>query len=142
MLKFYCSIVFASLIEKRKGNSHFGMGGVGERPAVIARGGFSGLFPDSSRFAYDFVGQVSLPDSILYCDLQLTKDGVGFCQSELKLDNSTNIALLFPKGQKSYNVNGKDVRGWFAIDYLADALLPNLTCKSFTLTASLVGGNK
>ncbi|KMT03575.1 hypothetical protein BVRB_8g192510 [Beta vulgaris subsp. vulgaris] len=106
----------------------------GERPAVIARGGFSGLFPDSSRFAYDFVGQVSLPDSILYCDLQLTKDGVGFCQSELKLDNSTNIALLFPKGQKSYNVNGKDVRGWFAIDYLADALLPNLTSAQNVLT--------
>ncbi|KAL2929946.1 Glycerophosphodiester phosphodiesterase GDPDL7, partial [Bienertia sinuspersici] len=99
----------------------------GKRPAVIARGGFSGLFPDSSRFAYEFVSQMSLPDTIFYCDLQLTKDGVGFCQTELKLDNSTNIAVLFPQGQKTYNVNGKDVRGWFSIDYTADELLANVT---------------
>ncbi|XP_021741895.1 glycerophosphodiester phosphodiesterase GDPDL7-like [Chenopodium quinoa] len=106
----------------------------GKQPDVIARGGFSGLFPDSSRYAYDFVSQVSLPDSIYYCDLQLTKDGVGFCQTELNLDNSTNIANLFPKGQKTYNVNGKDMRGWFAIDYFADQLLPNLTSVQNVLT--------
>ncbi|XP_021774315.1 glycerophosphodiester phosphodiesterase GDPDL7-like [Chenopodium quinoa] len=106
----------------------------GKQPAVIARGGFSGLFPDSSRYAYDFVSQVSLPDSIYYCDLQLTKDGVGFCQTALNLDNSTNIANLFPKGQKTYNVNGKDIRGWFAIDYFADQLLPNLTSVQNVLT--------
>lgn len=88
------------------------------------------MFPDSSRFAYEFLAQVSLPDTIYYCDLQLTKDGVGFCQTELKLDNSTNVADLFPQGEKTYNVNGKDVRGWFSIDYIADDLLPNATCKS------------
>lgn len=97
---------------------------------VIARGGFTGLFPDSCRFAYDFVPQVSLPDTIFYCDLQLTKDSVGFCQTELRLDNTTSIALVFPQGQKTYLVHGKEVRGWFALDYLANDLLANVTCKS------------
>ncbi|KAK9698015.1 hypothetical protein RND81_08G076800 [Saponaria officinalis] len=99
----------------------------GQRPVAIARGGFSGLFPESSRFAYEFVPPFSLHDTIYFCDLQLTKDGVGFCQTELRLDNSTNIALIFPQGRKTYNVNGKDVQGWFAIDYLADELLFNVT---------------
>ncbi|KAL9223915.1 hypothetical protein vseg_000007 [Gypsophila vaccaria] len=99
----------------------------GQRPVSIARGGFSGLFPDSSRFAYEFVPPFSLHDTIYYCDLQLTKDGVGFCQTELRLDNSTNVALIFPQGRKTYNVNGKDVQGWFAIDYFADELLSNIT---------------
>ncbi|XP_074281238.1 glycerophosphodiester phosphodiesterase GDPDL7-like [Silene latifolia] len=99
----------------------------GQRPVAIARGGYSGLFPDSSRLAYEFLPAFSLPDTIYYCDLQLTKDSVGFCQTELKLDNSTNIAVIFPQGHKTYNVNGKDVHGWFALDYLADELLPNVT---------------
>ncbi|KAH9608084.1 hypothetical protein KSS87_016525 [Heliosperma pusillum] len=99
----------------------------GQRPVAIARGGFSGLFPESSRLAYEFVPSFSLPDTIYFCDLQLTRDGVGFCQTELKLENSTNIAVVFPQGHKTYNVNGKDVHGWFALDYLADELLPNVT---------------
>jgi len=72
---------------------------------------------------------MSLPDTLLHCDLQLTKDSVGFCLSDLRLDNSTNIALLFPEGEKTYVVNGKQVRGWFAIDYFADQLLANVTSK-------------
>ncbi|KNA03341.1 hypothetical protein SOVF_210130 [Spinacia oleracea] len=75
-----------------------------------------------------------MPNSIFHCDLQLTKDSVGFCQTELNLDNSTNIAQVFPQGQKTYKVNGKDVRGWFAIDYFADQLLPNVTSVQNVLT--------
>ncbi|CAO2822524.1 unnamed protein product [Amaranthus hypochondriacus] len=99
----------------------------GQQPAVIARGGVSGLFPESTRIAYDLVAQVSVPDPVYYCDLQFTQDSVGFCHAELQLNNDTNIANIFPRGEKTYNVNGKDVRGWFAIDYPADAILSNVT---------------
>ncbi|MCL7051716.1 hypothetical protein MKW94_023766 [Papaver nudicaule] len=99
----------------------------GERPVVIARGGFSGLFPDSSESAYAIVSSSSLPDTVQFCDVQITKDGVGFCQTEIRLDNSTSIAGVYPKGQKTYNVNGENVRGWFAVDFTADQLFNNVT---------------
>ncbi|GAB4828164.1 hypothetical protein Ancab_035081 [Ancistrocladus abbreviatus] len=65
----------------------------GQRPVVTARGGLSGLFPES----------------------------------KIRLDNSTSLALLFPDGQKTYNINGKEVTGWFAVDYNAEELLSNTT---------------
>ncbi|KAJ0984392.1 hypothetical protein J5N97_002748 [Dioscorea zingiberensis] len=94
----------------------------GDEPLVIARGGYSGIFPESSQFAYQFAISTSLPDLVLFCDLQLTKDGVGFCHSGLKLDNSTNISQAFPKGQTTYSVNGEVATGWFGIDYVSKAL--------------------
>ncbi|KAA8535314.1 hypothetical protein F0562_030317 [Nyssa sinensis] len=106
----------------------------GSEPVVIARGGYSGLFPDSSQFAFQFAVSTSLPNVIVFCDLQLTKDGQGICQTDMALDNSTIIALVFPKGQKTYNVNGKDVRGWFALDYTSTQLFNDvfLTQNIFT----------
>ncbi|XP_052181862.1 glycerophosphodiester phosphodiesterase GDPDL6-like [Diospyros lotus] len=100
---------------------------VGSQPVVIARGGYSGIFPDSSRSAFQFAMSTSLPDVILFCDLQLTKDGQGFCQTSLQLDNSTTIASVFPKGQKTYNVNGHDHPGWFPSDYTFDQLSQNVS---------------
>ncbi|PSS30223.1 Glycerophosphodiester phosphodiesterase [Actinidia chinensis var. chinensis] len=94
----------------------------GERPAVIARGGYSGAFPESSDMANQCALQSSLSDAILYCSLQLSKDGLGFCLSSLKLDNTTNIADTFPNAQKTYNVNGQEMQGYFALDYTADQL--------------------
>ncbi|KAK1288776.1 putative glycerophosphoryl diester phosphodiesterase 2 [Acorus calamus] len=96
-------------------------------PIVIARGGFSGLFPDSSQFAYQFAVSTSLLDVVLFCDLQLTKDGTGICRSDLRLDNSTNIATVYPRQQKSYAVNGETIRGWFSIDFTADQLFTNVS---------------
>lgn len=100
----------------------------GDAPLVIARGGYSGLFPDSSQFAYQFALSTSLSDVVLFCDLQLTKDGAGFCHSGLQLDNSTTISQAFPKGQKTYPVNGEDVTGWFAIDYVSKVLFDKVSC--------------
>ncbi|KAG6673477.1 hypothetical protein I3842_16G114300 [Carya illinoinensis] len=99
----------------------------GERPLVIARGGFSGLFPESSSFANQMAQTLSLPDTVLFCNLQLTKDGIGICLSDIRLDNSTNIATVYPKGQKTYDVNGKQVDGWFAVDYTIDQLFNNVS---------------
>lgn len=37
--------------------------------------------------------------------------------------------MFYPKDQKTYNVNGKDIRGWFALDFTADQLLNNVSRK-------------
>ncbi|KAK9099256.1 hypothetical protein Syun_026301 [Stephania yunnanensis] len=99
----------------------------GGRPVVIARGGYSGLFPESSQFANQFALSTSVQDVILYCDLQLTKDGTGLCIKDIRLDNATNIAIVFPKDQKTYNINGKDVRGWFPLDFTEKQIFSNVT---------------
>ncbi|XP_068669838.1 glycerophosphodiester phosphodiesterase GDPDL3-like [Aristolochia californica] len=89
----------------------------GDAPIVIARGGFSGLFPDSSTTAYLLSLLTSLPDVVVLCDVQLTKDNIGICAPDVKLNNATNIASFFPNGQKSYFVNGFPQKGWFSLDY-------------------------
>ncbi|KAL6845779.1 hypothetical protein ACP4OV_024354 [Aristida adscensionis] len=89
----------------------------GDAPAVIAKGGFSGLFPDSSEYAYRFALIASSPDTILYCDVRLTKDGLGVCLPDIKMDNCTNIPEFYAQGKKSYVVNGVPMTGWFSVDY-------------------------
>ena len=92
-------------------------GNAGNAPAVVARGGFSGLFPDSSQDAYAFTYQAGSPDTISLCDVQLTKDGVGICLPTLLLDNCTNIQTFFPNGETTYSVDGVHTSGWFPVDY-------------------------
>ncbi|CAA7032358.1 unnamed protein product [Microthlaspi erraticum] len=99
----------------------------GQEPAVVARGGFSGLFPESSAPANDMAIGTSSPGVTILCNLQLTKDGVGICLSDIRLDNATTIATLFPKAQKTYKVNGQDLKGWFALDYSADTIFSNVS---------------
>ncbi|WVZ79283.1 hypothetical protein U9M48_026883, partial [Paspalum notatum var. saurae] len=97
----------------------------GAPPLVIARGGFSGLFPDSSQFGYKFALSNSLPHVVLFCDLQLSSDNFGFCKTGLALDNSTLIAEAFPKNDKTYKVNGEDLHGWFSVDFTSKQLMDN-----------------
>nr|XP_045085756.1 glycerophosphodiester phosphodiesterase GDPDL7 isoform X2 [Aegilops tauschii subsp. strangulata] len=99
----------------------------GRPPLVIARGGFSGLFPESSKFAYEFAMTASLPGVVLECDLQLSSDGVGFCRSGLTLDKSTLIAEMYPKKDKTYKLGSEDIHGWFAVDFTSDELINNVT---------------
>ncbi|EEF33338.1 glycerophosphoryl diester phosphodiesterase, putative [Ricinus communis] len=89
----------------------------GNPPLVIARGGFSGIFPDSSSAAYQLALITGVPDLILWCDVQLTKDGVGICAPDLRLDNSTDISLVFKNKDKNYLVNGAPTQGWFSVDF-------------------------
>ncbi|KAK4753046.1 hypothetical protein SAY87_021844 [Trapa incisa] len=88
----------------------------GEKPLVIARGGFSGMFPDSSSFAYNMALITSVSDVVVWCDVQLTKDGVGICAPFLTLENFTNIAVVF-QNQTTYLVNGVSMKGYFSIDF-------------------------
>ncbi|KAF8103948.1 hypothetical protein N665_0182s0054 [Sinapis alba] len=78
----------------------------GKPPVVIARGGFSGLLPDSSDSAYGMVNLTTSPDVRLWCDLQLTKDGVEICFPDLNLDNGSNVKNVYP--------NHKE---WFSVDF-------------------------
>lgn len=102
----------------------------GGRPEVVARGGYSGFFPDSSQPAYDFALDSSIIGTILYCNLHFTKDNDGFCMSQINLQNATNIDEFDPKGAKTYDVNGQKIHGWFGIDYPANIIFENITCKS------------
>ncbi|KAG2682443.1 hypothetical protein I3760_11G191700 [Carya illinoinensis] len=94
----------------------------GNPPLVIARGGFSGLFPDSSSIAYALALQVSVPDVLLWCDVQLTKDGAGICVPDIRLENATNIAEVHRNKNKVYLFNGVPTRGWFSVDFTLNEL--------------------
>nr|XP_043640009.1 glycerophosphodiester phosphodiesterase GDPDL3-like [Erigeron canadensis] len=89
----------------------------GDPPLVVARGGFSGLFPDSSINAYTFALITGVSDMILWCDVQLTNDNAGICLPNLNIDNGTTIAVAFNKGNKTYSVNGVPMTGWFPVDF-------------------------
>ncbi|KAI3810245.1 hypothetical protein L1987_19856 [Smallanthus sonchifolius] len=115
----------------------------GERPFVVANGGFSGLFPGSSLNAYKITLMTSVPDVILWCDVQLTKDNVGICFPNLNLENSSTIAVTFANGENTYNVNGVAVKGYFPVDFtLADLDKVFLTQGIFSRTPNFDGSYK
>ena len=119
---------------------------VGEAPLIIARGGFSGMFPDSSFNAYSFVASTSAPDAVLWCDVQLTKDGVGICFPYVTMYNDSNVRDAYPKKKNSYLLNGVLTQDWFTVDFTSKDLntvfcklnlsllfRPVLTCWYFSL---------
>ncbi|EEE69509.1 hypothetical protein OsJ_28963 [Oryza sativa Japonica Group] len=93
-------------------------------PLVIAKGGFSGVFPDSSEYAFAFASSLHIS---LWCDVQLTKDGVGICLRDLLMQNCTDITEIYPEGMKAYLINGAQKTGWLPVDYNM-ASLRNVTC--------------
>lgn len=90
---------------------------VGEAPLIIARGGFSGLLPDSSVDSYSFVSQTSVPDAVLWCDVQLTKDGTGICFPDVTMKDASNMEVAYPNRKNSYLLNGVLTQDWFTIDF-------------------------
>ncbi|KAK9057203.1 hypothetical protein SSX86_024570 [Deinandra increscens subsp. villosa] len=116
LLPFLCSISFVAAQGSGPTTSPWRTL-TGNPPSVIANGGFSGLFPGSSRNAYSLASLLSVSDLIQWCDVQLTKDNVGICFPNLYLQNSSTIETAFPAGGKTYNVNGVDVKGYFPIDF-------------------------
>ncbi|KAG8372602.1 hypothetical protein BUALT_Bualt12G0083700 [Buddleja alternifolia] len=106
----------------------------GGQPDVVAQGGYSGFFPDSSLAAYDFALDTSIPGTILYCNLHFTKDNVGFCVAQINLQNATNIEEIDPKGQKMYNIYGREIRGWFGLDYPANLIFEKVTLRQNIFT--------
>lgn len=84
---------------------------------VVARGGFSGIFPDSSLNAYFVAVQTGVQDLHVWCDVQLTKDGIGICFPDVRLENASDIDLVYPKRRNTYVVNGVSAQGWFSLDF-------------------------
>uniref|UniRef100_A0ACD5TEF4 Uncharacterized protein n=1 Tax=Avena sativa TaxID=4498 RepID=A0ACD5TEF4_AVESA len=86
--------------------------------------GFSGVFPGSSQLAFSRAVSYSLPDVVLFCDLQFSSDGVGFCVSTFNIENSTMIGKGndFASRPTTYKVNGKDIQGWFSLDFKSEEL--------------------
>lgn len=84
---------------------------------VVARGGFSGIFPDSSDSAYNLAVISCGPDVYVWCDVQLTSDGVGICLPDINLANSTFISFSYPNKTTTYLVNGEPISGYFSLDY-------------------------
>ncbi|KAH9289037.1 hypothetical protein KI387_033154, partial [Taxus chinensis] len=63
----------------------------------------------------------------------LSKDGQGICRTDIHLENNTDINLVFQNQSTSYFVNGKNISGYFAIDYTAEELLSNISAiQAFT----------
>ncbi|KAK8471194.1 hypothetical protein PHAVU_003G158000 [Phaseolus vulgaris] len=94
----------------------------GNEPIVIARGGYSGLFPEGTPDAISLSRDIS----ILLCNLQLSKDGGAFCITGSTLDNSTTIEFYDHK-QSTYNIDGKDLKGHFSVDYTTDQISMNIS---------------
>ncbi|CAA0820644.1 Glycerophosphodiester phosphodiesterase GDPDL7 [Striga hermonthica] len=106
----------------------------GGQPEVVAHGGYSGFFPDSSQPAYDFSLDSSILGTILYCNMHFTKDSDAFCVAKMNLQNSTNIDEFDPKGAKTYNRYGQEVRGYFGLDYPAQIIFENITLRQNIFT--------
>jgi glycerophosphoryl diester phosphodiesterase len=83
----------------------------------------SGLLPDQTLPAYQLAINNSLANTVMFCDLQLTKDQKGLCRTDLRLDNSTNINDIYPNQSNSYIVNGKKLSGYFSIDFPGDQIV-------------------
>ena len=62
----------------------------------------------------------------MFCDLQLTKDGQGMCQTNLDLGNRMNIHSIYPNQNNTYLVNEEKVSGYFSIDFTTDELFNNV----------------
>ncbi|KAL2607544.1 hypothetical protein R1flu_026117 [Riccia fluitans] len=112
----------------------------GKPPLVIANGGTSGLYPDQTVPAYQDALNYSLPGVVYSCSLQLVNTSVGvpqgICRTGLDLKNSTDIDSVFPSRNKTYIIDGKEVTGWFAPDFINDEIFGNVSAKqsSFSRT--------
>ncbi|KAL0399159.1 UNVERIFIED_CONTAM: Glycerophosphodiester phosphodiesterase GDPDL3 [Sesamum radiatum] len=94
----------------------------GNAPLVIARGGFSGVFPYSSEYAYKLALVTGLPNLHIWCDVQLTKDGAGICFPDIRLQNASNIEHVYENKSNTYTIDGEQVQGWFSVDFTLNDL--------------------
>jgi glycerophosphoryl diester phosphodiesterase len=86
------------------------------------------VFPGSSQDAYAFASLASARDTSWWCDVQLTKDGVGICLGNIDMRNSTTIANVYPARKSTYVVDGASKAGWFSVDFNMSELL-NVSCE-------------
>lgn len=59
----------------------------------------------------------SAPDTAMWCDVQLTKDGVGVCLPDINMKNCTSVDQAYPERKRTYVIDGVRKTGWFVSDF-------------------------
>ncbi|CAA6657376.1 unnamed protein product [Spirodela intermedia] len=87
------------------------------RPFNIAHRGSNGEFPEETAASY--VRAIEEGADFLETDILASKDGVLICFHDVILDNTTNVADYkeFSDRQRTYEVQGDNITGWFVVDF-------------------------
>ncbi|KAM3752102.1 hypothetical protein ACB098_04G163700 [Castanea mollissima] len=64
-------------------------------PVIDTPGLVERLIANPWNWSYILALLVRVPSVVLWCDMQLTKDGIGICAPDVRLNNSTDIADFF-----------------------------------------------
>ncbi|KAK9740559.1 hypothetical protein RND81_03G044600 [Saponaria officinalis] len=114
-------------------------GVAGLSPLVIARGGFSGLFPDSSLYAYSMAMMTNVPDLVMWCNVQLTKDGFRICVPSIMLINGTDVALSFTQTRQIATLlTVLKKMDTSLLILLSNNLAPSLVCRDMYLSSLIL----
>ncbi|PKA62401.1 putative glycerophosphoryl diester phosphodiesterase 1 [Apostasia shenzhenica] len=107
----------------------------GDPPAVVAKGGFSGLFPDSTDNAYKLTYLTGSTNTISWCDVQLTKDGIVIQGVQYRSDkfDGNGFHVLHPEDVS--NIIGSAAL-WLNIQHDAFFKSQNLSMRSYLLSLS------
>ncbi|MGB3292736.1 MAG: glycerophosphodiester phosphodiesterase family protein [Phormidesmis sp.] len=92
----------------------------GQAPLVIAHRGASGDFPEHTLEAYR--AAIAAGADFIEPDLVTTKDGILIARHEPLLDDTTNVAEIFPDRIATKNLDGTDVTGYFAEDFTLEEI--------------------
>lgn len=87
----------------------------GQDPLVIAHRGASGDFPEHTLAAYR--AAIAAGADFIEPDLVTTKDGILIARHEPLLDDTTNVADIFPDRIATKNLDGFETTGYFAEDF-------------------------
>ncbi|MEO1393033.1 MAG: glycerophosphodiester phosphodiesterase family protein [Cyanobacteria bacterium J06634_5] len=87
----------------------------GQAPLVIAHRGASGDFPEHTLEAYR--AAIAAGADFIEPDLVTTQDGILIARHEPLLDDTTNVADIFPDRIATKNLDGTEVTGYFAEDF-------------------------
>ncbi|MEL6554742.1 MAG: glycerophosphodiester phosphodiesterase family protein, partial [Cyanobacteria bacterium J06621_11] len=92
----------------------------GQDPLVIAHRGASGDFPEHTLEAYR--AAIAAGADFIEPDLVTTKDGVLIARHEPLLDDTTNVAEIFPDRIATKNLDGFETTGYFAEDFTLEEI--------------------
>ncbi|KAF3970890.1 hypothetical protein CMV_005462 [Castanea mollissima] len=68
-------------------------------PVIDTPGLVERLIANPWNWSYILALLVRVPSVVLWCDMQLTKDGIGICAPDVRLNNSTDIAGISKTGK-------------------------------------------
>ncbi|MGD1699797.1 glycerophosphodiester phosphodiesterase family protein [Dapis sp. BLCC M229] len=92
----------------------------GQDPLVIAHRGASGDLPEHTLEAYE--AAIAAGADFIEPDLVTTSDGVLIARHEPMLDDTTNVAEVFPGRQTTKILDGEEVTAYFAEDFTLEEI--------------------